>query len=191
MAVISLHAMSQGQSSEDGIGPCVEGDPRAWEELYSRHSRLARVFLFRLGVDAELLDDAVQEVFVEVFRYLPRFRGECTFKTWLYRLCATQARQVRQKRKVSRLLHWAIEELQPAQITAGEIHSEMAGRLVQEGLSLLSEKERLVFVLYEFEGLGGKEVAEVVGCPEATVWRRLHYARKTFVSHIEDHGVTS
>lgn len=191
MAVISLHAMAQGQSSEDGIGSCVEGDPQAWNHLYSSHSRLARSFLYRLGVEADQLDDALQEVFVEVFRYLPRFRGECTFKTWLYRLCATQARQVRQKRRLGRLLNWAIDDSTPVQVTAGEIHTEMAERLVQEGLSRLSEKERLVFVLYEFEGLGGKAIAEVVGCPEATVWRRLHYGRKTFVSHIEDNGVGS
>jgi DNA-directed RNA polymerase specialized sigma24 family protein len=38
----------------------------------------------------------------------------------------------------------------------------------------------LVFVLYELEGLSGKETAEIAGIPEATVYTRLHYARRTF-----------
>jgi RNA polymerase sigma factor (sigma-70 family) len=47
-------------------------------------------------------------------------------------------------------------------------------------LERMNEGDRLVFVLYEFEGLPGKQIAEIADCPEATVWRRLHYARRIF-----------
>jgi len=56
---------------------------------------------------------------------------------------------------------------------------------VQAALAQLTEPERLVFVLYELEGVAGREVATIAGCPEATVWRRLHYARKKFSAYIE------
>jgi RNA polymerase sigma factor (sigma-70 family) len=51
---------------------------------------------------------------------------------------------------------------------------------VAEALNQLNQGDRLVFVLYEFEGLPGKQIADITGCPEATVWRKLHYARRTF-----------
>jgi RNA polymerase sigma factor (sigma-70 family) len=51
---------------------------------------------------------------------------------------------------------------------------------VNSTLDRMNEGERLVFVLYEFEGLPGKQIAAIADCPEATVWRRLHYARHIF-----------
>jgi RNA polymerase sigma-70 factor (ECF subfamily) len=44
-------------------------------------------------------------------------------------------------------------------------------------LAKLSPKKRMVFVLFEIEGLPVDEIARVVGCPENTVWSRLHHAR--------------
>jgi RNA polymerase sigma factor (sigma-70 family) len=61
-------------------------------------------------------------------------------------------------------------------------------RMVEKALESLKHGERTVFVLYELEGVSGKKIAEIVGCPEATVWRRLHYARQTFKANLEKLG---
>jgi RNA polymerase sigma-70 factor (ECF subfamily) len=144
-----------------------------------------------MGVPPESLDDACQEVFLEAFRYLPRFRGECSFKTWLYRLCSTQARKARMRRRVQQTLLAIL----PGEVfrTVGEIgHSESdTESLIHRGLSSLNDKERLVFVLYELEGLSGREIVKIADCPEATVWRRLHYARKKFAMTVEEQGASS
>jgi DNA-directed RNA polymerase specialized sigma24 family protein len=50
----------------------------------------------------------------------------------------------------------------------------------RRALAAMKDWERLVFVLYEIDGLAGKTIAAIVGCPVATVWRRLHDARATF-----------
>jgi len=73
-------------------------------------------------------------------------------------------------------------------MSQGELGERRAQRLVNLALGQLPESERLVFVLYEFEGLPGKDISEIVDCPEATVWRRLHYARKAFRDYFERHG---
>jgi RNA polymerase sigma factor (sigma-70 family) len=62
---------------------------------------------------------------------------------------------------------------------------ESARRRVQAALDTLSEADRLAVVLYEMEGLSGKQVAEISRCNEGTLWRRLHYARKKFVEALE------
>ena len=65
-------------------------------------------------------------------------------------------------------------------VSSQSFSEDAARRRIEQALSALSENERSVFVLYEMEGVAGKEIAEIVKCPEATVWRRLHYARRTF-----------
>ena len=68
---------------------CVSGEPDAWRALHTHYRPIAGAFLRKLGVEGEELEDACQEVFLQMFRYLPRFRGEAQIKTWLYRLCVT------------------------------------------------------------------------------------------------------
>jgi DNA-directed RNA polymerase specialized sigma24 family protein len=53
----------------------------------------------RLGTRAEDLEDACQEVFLGFFRHLSGFRGGAELKTWLFRLCVTEARRTRHRRK--------------------------------------------------------------------------------------------
>lgn len=180
--------VSLGHSMDDLLSRCVGGDETAWNRLYAAHRETARSFLYRLGVRDHQLEDACQDVFLEAFRYLPEFRRQCSFKTWLYRLCATQARKIRTKRRIgetlARLLPWE------ASSTVGQVapFPSAAEKLVDGALERLSQAEREVFVLYELEGLRGKEIAQIVGCSEPSVWRRLHYARKSFCNHVDQSG---
>lgn len=161
------------------VGRCVSGDERAWRELHHVYYPVAGAFLRKLGVRERELDDATQEVFVQLFRSLPEFRGEAQLKTWLYRLCATQARRARRFRVVTETLaHWF--GLNAARATLQELGDDLARERVSRALDQLSDGDRLVLVLFELEGLSGAEVAKIVGCPIATVWRRLHYGRRRF-----------
>ena len=161
------------------VGRCVSGDEQAWRDLYRAHYPVAGAFLRKLGVKERELDDATQEVFVQLFRALPQFRGEAQLKTWLYRLCATQARRVRRWRAVSDALSGWFFDHAP-RTTVQELTEDAVLRQVGAALDELSETDRLVFVLYELEGLSGGEIATIVGCPVATIWRKLHYARGSF-----------
>ncbi len=173
------------RSRKDGLVElCAQGNEAAWRRFYFEHERLARRFLYRLGVEADSLDDACQDVFVEAFRYLPDFRGEASLTTWLYRLCLTQARRVRNKRRLQRALCLLLRR-DHERTTAGDLAPEQASALLREGLAELTEQERAVFVLFELEGQAGATIAEVLGCPEATIFRRLHYARKKFQAFID------
>jgi RNA polymerase sigma-70 factor, ECF subfamily len=173
------------QPKEVIVSRCVAGDDAAWAMLYARYARGTAHFLKRLGVAPEALDDAVQEVFLQAFRSLDKFRGEAAIKTWLYRLAVTQARKSRDKARFTR----RIQQLLALEITAeAECAEEQPGqaeRLLQAGLNRLTALEREAFVLYELEGQGGAELATIFGCPEATVYRRLHDARKKFQAFIE------
>ena len=59
-----------------------------------------------MGIPASEVEDASQEVFVQVFRYLARFEQRADFRTWLYKLCLSQASRVRRRRRVHEALDW-------------------------------------------------------------------------------------
>ena len=163
---------------------CARGNDQAWRSLHFRYFPLAVGFLRKLGVYEPDLEDASQEVFLQMHRYLPQFRGSSQLKTWLYRLCITQARHVRRRRRLAETLRsWLSRTVEPH--AGPEICEDSARRRIEKALGRLSEQERLALVLYEMEGLSGRQVAETLRCTEATLWRRLHYARKKFIAAIE------
>jgi RNA polymerase sigma-70 factor (ECF subfamily) len=158
---------------------CVAGEQAAWRDLHRRYHRTAIAVLRRLGVGPEQLEDACQDVFLSVFRYLPRFRHEADFQTWLYRICVSHARVARRRARTVSFFKSLLPDMggEPA---GQPLDEGQASRQLAKALDRLPEAERVVFVLFEFEGLSGKEIANVVRCPAATVFRRLHDARKHF-----------
>jgi len=168
---------------------CVAGQRDAWRQLHDRYYRLAYVFLMRIGLRGSDAEDACQEVFVQVFRYLARFEGRADFKTWLYKLCVSQAGRVRRRAQLAAARRWLLGAGMPAPSAPPEWSEPEIQRRVYAALARMKELHRAVFVLYEIEGLSGAEVAEVTGLPAATVRRRLHDARKVFEASIKEEEV--
>jgi RNA polymerase sigma-70 factor (ECF subfamily) len=158
---------------------CVTGEGQAWRDLHRTYYPTARRFLTHMGVAGADLDDACQEVFVQVFRYLGRFEHRADFPTWLYKLCLTQAGRLRRRRKLQQALGWLLGRERHGD--AGHAWTEdRAAERVRAALDQMKPLHRQVFVLFELEAVDGDEIARVLGCPAATVRRRLHYARKEF-----------
>jgi RNA polymerase sigma-70 factor (ECF subfamily) len=168
--------------AEDGIlEDCRQGDDVAWRELHRLYYPAAAAFLRKLGVGERDLDDASQEVFLQLFRYLGSFRGDSQLRTWLYRLCITQAGRVRRRARISDALLRALSLAPPERLVSAPSFSEdRALQRVDRALGQLRPLERETLVLFEMEGISGKGIAEIMRCPEATVWRRLSYARRAF-----------
>ncbi len=170
----------------DLLDGCTAGDDAAWRHLHRLCYPRAAAFLRKLGVRDLDLDDATQEVFVQLFRYLPSFRREAELSTWLYRVCITQARSVRRRKRVAHTLSRLLSlGSPPTLVSTPSLPDAIVRRRVESALARLSEGDRTVFVLYEMEGLPGKRIAEIVSSPEASVWRRLHDARRVFRRALE------
>ncbi len=171
---------------EDLVARCVAGERDAWRDLHRSYYPVAAAFLRKLGIREAEAEDACQEVFLQVFRYLPRFEGRSDLKTWLYRLCVTQAGRVRRRAQLAAALHWLLPlggPQIPPSVEPG-ISEVEAGRRIQAALDGMKPAHRVVLVLYELEGLSGDEIRRIVGCPVATVWRRLHYARRELTASL-------
>jgi len=169
----------------DLLDLCVAGDRRAWCELHAAYRPCALAFLIRLGVRPPEAEDACQDVFVQVFRYLHRFERRADFRTWIYKLCISQAARARRRAALARPLRWLRRSLaEPA--TLPEISGSRSMELVEGALAALGVRQRQVFVLFELEELSTAEIARLLGSPTATIRRQLQEARHNFERFVRD-----
>ena len=159
----------------------VAGDDAAARELHHHYQPIVSSFLRKLGTQPHELEDACQDVFTLFFRHVASFRGEAELKTWVFRLCASEARKVRRRRRIGATLA-AILRSQPAEeVVAPAVRSDATiHELATRALDRMTPEQRLAFVLFEVEGLRGKQVAEVTGKSMAWTFRRLYEAQRIF-----------
>lgn len=160
----------------------LAGDERAFATLYRGH--VDRVFglLTRLLGPIPEREDLVQQVFVDVYRALPAFRGESSLSTFLYRIAARAAYDHlsrKQRRRTAAELDETCEELaadepSPAERAQKRRDLERAFDL----LARLKPKKRIAFVLVVVEGMSLREAAEVVGATPDAVKQRVLHARR-------------
>jgi RNA polymerase sigma-70 factor (ECF subfamily) len=174
---------SPGQSEladAEIVQSCRAGDVSAWRDLYDRYAPLVHRFSAALGVPVDEREDAAQDIFIAVYRSLRHFRGEAQLSTWIYRIAARHAIRMGRRRRTRELMRITLlREKPPAAIDPSERSTHLA--VLDRMLAKLPPKKRTVLVLFEIEGLSAKEISEVVGCPENTVWSRLHHARTEMV----------
>jgi RNA polymerase sigma-70 factor (ECF subfamily) len=161
---------------------CQKGERTAQSDFYQRYrSEVARTVHRVLGPDADL-EDVVQDVFVEVFRSIEKFKGDAKITTWLYRVCVNVALQKIRRHKRRPEGYAVSDEELPAhtETPLRELERKDSARIVYALLDELAPKKRVVFILHEILGLEAKEISEIVGANVLTVRTRLHYARKEF-----------
>ena len=170
------------------VSRCAAGDESACTELVTEHQRMVyHLALHMLGDHEEALDLS-QEVFLNVFRTIGRFRGQSALKTWIYRLVINQARTrqrwwPRRHRSEQVSLDERLEaegNLPPAS-DAENPHrmygqKELATR-IWDALARLPFDQRTVVVLREIDGLSYDEIAFSLDVAVGTVKSRLTRAR--------------
>ena len=173
-----------GQSPETTalVEQCRQGDKDSLGQFYRTYrTEVARNLHRMLGPGRVDLEDVLQEVFIEVFRSIPRFRGDSKITTWLYRVCVNVALQrLRKRKRLSEVQPDEKFELRDEATPARHYETQERMQAVYRILEHLAPKKRVVFVLHEIEGREPKEIADIVGAPVLTVRTRLHYARKEF-----------
>jgi RNA polymerase sigma-70 factor (ECF subfamily) len=174
---VSSSFSSAPMADEELVDRCRLGDTNAWRTLYERYSPSVHRFISALGIPLEEREDAAQDVFMAVYRSLGRFRGEAQLSTWIYRIAARHAVRMGRRRRVREFLSVLALREPPPPSTPDPSERASHLHMLDRMLSRLNPKKRTVFVLFEIEGLKVDEIARVVGCPENTVWSRLHHAR--------------
>lgn len=159
----------------------AKGDLHALGMLFDRYEQEVRRFLARMQVPSGDLDDLVQVTFLEVVRPAQRFDATRDVRPWLFGLAAISVKRHRRTlgRVARKLAAWAREPMTSRQKSPAELAEETdSARRAALALQTLSAKKRDVFVMVVMENLSGEATARALGIPVATVWTRLHHARR-------------
>src|SRR3569623_37564 len=135
------------------VARCIAGERQAWRELHQRNYATGYGFLRRRGVRPPDTEDACQEVFVQVFRYLATFQHRADLRTWLYKLSISQAARVRRRAAVRQAVRWLLRQQSEVDAGApGPAWSESdAQRRVHAALDRMKENHRGEIVLIKQE----------------------------------------
>lgn len=148
-------------------------------------------WLLALGAPSADSEDLAQEVFLVVRRRLCDFDGR-NVAGWLYRIASRQVWQHRRRRWIQKVF----SSKQPVDVNdvpdegvsaAAALETKEKRRLLEQIVLKMSEKRRVVFMLFEVEGYSGEEIADTLDVPINTVWTRLHHARKDFFALLAQH----
>lgn len=148
-------------------------------------------WLRALGAPEADVEDLAQEVFLVVRRRLDDFDGQ-NVPGWLYRIASRKVRQHRRRRWIQSLfagkISIDIEDLPWGGANAvATLETKEKRQLLEALVARMTEKRRVAFRLFEVEGYGGEEIAEILDVPINTVWTRLFHARKEFFSLLADY----
>jgi RNA polymerase sigma-70 factor, ECF subfamily len=181
VGALQARPMSDAFIAGEVVERARAGDEAAFRDLFARYKKQVANQLNFL-VPRSDLEDVLQDVFIEVYRSLKKFRGDSAFSTWLYRLTVHVALKSRRKQVRSRLD--IVEELPdqedgsagPSDVVLSAERQQRVEALLQE----LSPKKRAVLVLHDLRGIEASRIAEMLDTNVLTVRTRLFYARKEF-----------
>ncbi len=180
-----------GPPDLDLITACQAGDTAAFETLVSRHR--GKVFAMVQNMIKNEADawDLSQEVFIKVWKALPRFEARAQFSTWLYRITHNVVYDWLRKRKIDSVGELDDNLLHQGNIAAGAIttpkgsarpddamNNRELGERIRAAMDTLSPEHRETILLREVQGYDYKEIAASMDCSLGTVMSRLYYARK-------------
>ena len=165
------------------VSRAAAGDQEAFGRLYREHVGRVHALVRRMSW-ADVADDLTQEVFIRAWQKLGTFRGEARFATWLHRLAVNHVLSRRQtlRRRESRQV--AGEGIL-AGMAARPYRSSALAMDFESSLAKLPERARQVLVLYDVEGFGHEEIAEMMGVSVGTSKSQLHRARMLMREHLE------
>ena len=172
---------------DDGlVARFLRGDHAAFDTLFLKYQDYVYNIVYGIVGSAEESRDLTQEVFLQVYRSLPKFRQGARFATWLYRIAVNRgvdaARGSRRWRflpildEPSLAFRAADKETEPESV----FERRMERETIQSVLLRCPIAHRDALVLRYYQNLSVEEIAETLGCSLAAAKVRLHRARKVF-----------
>jgi len=183
-------------TDEDLVIAFQSGDIPAFDQLVRRWDRKIQGVIYRLVGNHDEARDLSQEAFLKAYRALGTFKQEARFSSWLYQIAinATRDRLRRRRRRTDLSLDDVEEKGEASLRDSGPsaldlIESNDLSRAVAAAMAALSEEQREVVILKEYEGLTFPEIAETLDVPLSTVKTRLYRGLGQLRVRLERQGI--
>jgi RNA polymerase sigma-70 factor (ECF subfamily) len=178
------------EAREDAIlASARQGDQEAFAELVRLYERRVYNLAYRMTNNADDAWDISQEVFLRVHAALPKFRGDSSFSTWLYRIAANVCLDELRRRKRQE----AVSLDEPLRVAEGELVRQTAGnepdpervleqadlrQAVAKCIKRLPAEYRMAIILRDLQGFSYQEIALQLDCSLGTVKSRINRGRQ-------------
>ncbi|KKM11949.1 RNA polymerase subunit sigma-24 [Clostridiales bacterium PH28_bin88] len=188
-----------GLPEEELVSRSKAGDTVAFENLIAQYERQVYTVAYRFMGNHEDASDLAQEALVRAFQSLKNFRGESSFKTWLYHIVANVCRDEMRRRRRQPVI--SLDE--PVSTEDGEVWRQTPDwthapdrvfeekerkEYLQNLINALVPEYRLVIVMREIQGFSYEEIAREMDCSLGTVKSRLNRARQALRDKIRTDG---
>jgi RNA polymerase sigma-70 factor, ECF subfamily len=157
-----------------------EQQENAFSDLFEKYKNLVYKTAFLMYGSQEDADEALQEVFIQIYRFLPGYDPQrSAMTTWIHRITINCCLGNKRKHSIS------LESLEDVDIPALEesvetrVQANIDRRSIRQAIMVLSEKQRAVIVLRYYWDLPYKEIAQILSIPLGTVKSRIDLALKT------------
>ena len=170
------------------------GDESAFYELVEKYQLM--IFNTCLGFlhDKYAADDIAQEVFIEVYNSIDKFKGDSKLSTWMYRIAVNKSlNQIRSNKKHRILKHidnFFSSEDKDLEIESSDknpedsLKNEELGEELKAAINSLSNNQRIAFTLHNIDDLSYKKIAEIMDLSLSAVESLIHRARKKLIKKL-------
>lgn len=154
-------------------------------DIYQEHSRAIYYLALRFLGDPDKAEDATHDVFLKAFRKRDQFRGDSSWRTWLYRIAINHCRNLQQtwneRHMVSNVDDFVFESAQAKTDSPLRVlETKELGQRIQRALDGLPAEYRLLLLLVADEQMSYDQVAALTDQTADAVRGKLHRARKAF-----------
>jgi RNA polymerase sigma-70 factor (ECF subfamily) len=149
------------------------GDERAATTLVGRHAPGLARFLYGAGAPAGEIEDLVQETFIKAFRALNGWRGEASFRSWLFRIGANLRKDLYRRERGRQMVELEDTDMPDQADPGAEAEASETQQRIEEGVTALPRLQREVFLLRAQQGMEYAEIAAALGTTPGAA--RVHY----------------
>jgi RNA polymerase sigma-70 factor (ECF subfamily) len=169
------------------IRRAVNGDETALRAIWAEHAPRIDMLVRRLVGDPDQAADVAQEVWIQIFRALPSWRGDSQFSTWAHRIAVN--RTLNALRAMRRFTNTEVEIEDDSAMVEHDGDRSLLAQTIDEAVQKLSPGARAVFVLHDVEGYTHEEIATQLGITSGGSKSQLFKARvklRRLLAHLVD-----
>jgi RNA polymerase sigma-70 factor (ECF subfamily) len=169
------------------VEACRQGDREAFRALYEVYKDDVYSIAWNFTGNDDTARDVCQDVFVKLFSAISGFRGESTFRTWLFRLVANACRDAqRRSRRLVAGEDAVLERAEDPGSADADARAREIRRRVRAAVVSLSPKVRIAILLRYAEELSYSEIAAVLRCSPGTVASRLDRGHRILAERLRE-----
>ena len=178
------------------VSEIIDGDESAFKQLVETYQDKTYSICLSYLKNAEDAEDMTQEVFIEIFRSIKKFKREAELSTWIYRIAVNKSLEQLRRSKTKKRLGF-LTSLFGREESVGEQHSDFEhpglklenkerAAILLRHIEKLSDNQRIAFQLQHLQGMSYQEIAQVLNTSLSSVESLMFRAKKNLRKSLKD-----